>query len=366
MLNSLQVCTDKAVCGQTYSELAFQTAMRSGMWPRRPEPELVEGWITQALELSAPDSISRAKALIAHCVWKRKNTRDVAREASDLAERLADPDVRLYAWAARTAAAFADGDFEEAARWAQRRLDDLAQISDPDHVADVYEFAIPCYCAVGRLQEVRRLAAEHEQVVEPLSDHHRVHGVAVTLEVEEILGGWERILEHAGRVETLVEANLATPCIRNARSLLLTALAAAYTGDEDAARRYEDRAEAVTLEGYDFILAAPRTRLALLRGEVDDIDALIPPPDLSRGQSWFALQSAAARLDALAASRNATKLEGEAPPLLRSHGYLEPFALRALGIVREDEALLEQARAAFETLGLAWHADETGKLIAQA
>ena len=52
MQTSLKVCADQTTCGDTYSLLAFHTSTRSGMWMRRPEPELVEGWIEQALELS--------------------------------------------------------------------------------------------------------------------------------------------------------------------------------------------------------------------------------------------------------------------------------------------------------------------------
>jgi len=40
-------------------------------------------------------------------------------------------------------------------------------------------------------------------------------------------------------------------------------------------------------------------------------------------------------------------VEAEAPPLLKPRTYLEPFGLRALGIVREDEALVEQAQSRF-------------------
>ena len=56
-------------------------------------------------------------------------------------------------------------------------------------------------------------------------------------------------------------------------------------------------------------------------------------------------------------------MEAEAPPLLRSGTHLEPFALRALGIVREDEELVEQATARFEAMGLGWHAAETRRLV---
>jgi hypothetical protein len=45
---------------------------------------------------------------------------------------------------------------------------------------------------------------------------------------------------------------------------------------------------------------------------------------------------------------------------------VEPFALRALGSVREDEALLKEAADRFEAIGLDWHAAETRKLVNRA
>ena len=45
--------------------------------------------------------------------------------------------------------------------------------------------------------------------------------------------------------------------------------------------------------------------------------------------------------------------------LLRPGIYLEPFALRALAVVRGDDALREQAVSRFDALGLDWHADQT-------
>jgi class 3 adenylate cyclase len=363
MQNSLKVCSNKATCADTYSELAFQTAIRSSMWAKRPDRELVGGWIEQALDLSAAESVSRAKALIALSFWER-NTPEAAREAVELAERSGDIELRSYAWGARGAVAFGEGDFESALSWSKRRLNVLGEISDPDHVADIYEIAIPSCCANARFREARRLAAEHDAVVEPLSDHHRVHGIAVLLEVEEAAGGWDRILELADRTEAAVEANLATPCIRNARSLLVTALAAAHAGDDEMARLYERRAEEVATEGYDFALAAPRTRLALLRGQIDRVDRL-ESVDLARGQTWYALPAAAARLDALAALKERSLVERDAPTLLRAGTYLEPFALRALGAVREDEVLVKQAVDRFDAMGLEWHAEQSRKLLAE-
>jgi class 3 adenylate cyclase/tetratricopeptide (TPR) repeat protein len=367
MERSLSVCSSPAICAETYGELAFQSSLRGGMWRKRPEADVVDGWIDRALESSGPDSATRVKALIARCIWLRKGMAEVAHEAMEIAERLGDRDLQVYAWGGRSMAAFSEGDFETALSWAQRRLDALDEISDPDHVADIYELAISAYCAAGGLDEARGLAIAHEAVVEPLTDHHRVHGVAVRLEVDETRGDWEHALELAAETEARVEANLATPCVRNARSLLVLALAAAYLGDETTARRYERRAAELTPEGYDYMLAGPRTRLVLLRGELGDVDALVWPADLAAGQTWFVLQSVAARLDALAAAREREKLEHEAVPLLQlEHSYLTPFALRALGVVRGDQTLLERAHAVFESLGLAWHAEETKRLEAQS
>jgi hypothetical protein len=87
----------------------------------------------------------------------------------------------------------------------------LDEISDPDHVADVYEIAIPSCCANARFSEARRLAAEHDAIVAPLSAHHRVHGIAVLLEVEEICAGWNRILELAERTRAAVGATWQRP-----------------------------------------------------------------------------------------------------------------------------------------------------------
>jgi class 3 adenylate cyclase len=362
MQNSLRVCSNKATCANTYSELAFQTAIRSSMWAKRPDPELVAGWIEQALELSEQESDFRAKALIARSFWER-NTPAAAREASELAERSGDIELRSYAWGARSAVAFDERDFESALDWSLRRLDVKHTISDPDHVAEIYELAIPSCCANARFSEARRLAEEHDAIVEPLSDHHRLHGLAVLLEVEEVCGGWNRILELAERTEATVEANLTTPCVRNARALLLTALAAAYAGDDETALRYEQRADEVATEGYDFVLAAPKTWLALQRGEMKEVDPL-DQADLARVRPEYALPAVAARLDALAALRERSTVERDALPLLQRGIYLEPFALRALGAVREDELLIEQAADRFDAMGLNWHAEQTRKLVA--
>ena len=71
--------------------------------------------------------------------------------------------------------------------------------------------------------------------------------------------------------------------------------------------------------------------------------------------------NAACRLDGLAALRARERIEDEAPPLVVPGAYIEPFALRALGIV-SDADLIEQAQTRFGELGLDWHAAQTTAL----
>jgi hypothetical protein len=134
-------------------------------------------------------------------------------------------------------------------------------------------------------------------------------------------------------------------------------------GDSQAAASFEEHAEEVATEGYDFILAAPRARLALVRGQPDFAATLVPRFDDHHIKTWFALPTATARLDALAAARNRDAVENEAPQFLTPGVYLEPFALRALGTVREDEDLITRAISGFEAMDLDWYADQTRALL---
>jgi hypothetical protein len=361
MENSLAVCTDREICANTYADLALQTAIRSGMWRTRPAHELVQSWIDHALKLASPEGPARTKALVADSLWDRKAGREGAAEATALAERLGDVELLEYAFGARGWVAFGEDEYDEALNWAQRSLELVDEIRDPDHVADIYEFAIPSFCGTGNFDDARRLVARHNQAVEALTAHHRLHGVSVLLELEELVGGWDRILALGERTASRVEENLDTPCIRNARSLLVTALAAAEQGDEGASSELEARAAEVALEGYDFVLSAPRARLALWRGEVDAALALVPPDQALR--VGFALQNTTARLDALMAARDRQTIEHEAPRYVRAGTYVAPFALRALGVVREDAELIRQAVERFREMGLEWHAGQTQALL---
>jgi hypothetical protein len=71
----------------------------------------------------------------------------------------------------------------------------------------------------------------------------------------------------------------------------------------------------------------------------------------------------ATHLDGLAAIGDGARVEAEAPRLLEPNTYLEPFALRALGVAREDARLIERAVVRFEAFGLDWHAARTSALL---
>ena len=68
------------------------------------------------------------------------------------------------------------------------------------------------------------------------------------------------------------------------------------------------------------------------------------------------LYGGAIRLDALVALGRKEEADTEATRLAQPGTYLEPFALRTLGLVRGDPALVEQAIERFETMGLDWRA----------
>ena len=82
-----------------------------------------------------------------------------------------------------------------------------------------------------------------------------------------------------------------------------------------------------------------------------------------RRTNWFYLSSMAAHMDGLAALGQRARVESEARRLLQPGAYLEPFALRALGLVREDASLVERAADRFESSGLYWHAARTRELL---
>jgi hypothetical protein len=359
MLNALELSTGPDVVAELSSELPFWDAFR---WGHAEDRTLIEGWIERALDVAGPSSPARARALVARSYCVPEQSEPAAREACAIAETAPDIDLRSYAYHALADSMLAQGRYDEALEWAGRRLELLDRISDPDHVADIYWSAIPGYLGRGRFEEARALAERHDEVTGRLSPHHRLHGVAFRLEVEELAANWEGIKELTPRAERAVEAS--TPCVQRPRSLVVCALAAACLGEDEEARRLEESAGALGAEEYGRVVDA-RIRLALVRDDLERVERLLaeseaPEKTLIRTTK---LSPVAARLDALAALRRSDAVEREAPAKLQPGTYLEPFALRALGLVREDAALVERAALRFEAMALPWHAGQTRRIV---
>ena len=345
-----------------YSLLAFQTSIRSAMWSVRPDPDVTRSWADAALSRAEHVPAVRIRSLLTYANLERVGSLADALEASELAEELGDPELRSYALSARGYEAFAAYRFDDAEALNARRFELMPEITDPDHLTEAYESAIPTIATVGRLDEARRLASKHQVLSSRLSPHHRLHGIALQYEIEEAAGRWEQLVAGVGVVREAVEANLATPCIRNARSLLLCAVAHLALGHEDAARDLEAQGNLIEGTGFEPTLAPPRIRLALLRGDAAEVRHLLEL-DVLRHARVFGPGTHVALLDGLAALRDAARIEELAPPLARQGLLLEPFALRALGIGRGDDSLIGQAQERFRALGLEWHAAQTDALV---
>jgi class 3 adenylate cyclase/tetratricopeptide (TPR) repeat protein len=363
MERSLDGPLDTHERADAYSRLAFETSIRSGMWSIRPGKERIEGWVLRALELAEHGSIEETRALLARANAEPAEAPDELLEfVTSAAERSGDPDLLSFTFGARSHTAFEHLKFEEAATWIERRLALIPEIDDPDGLCEVYESAVPVVAAFGRFDEARRLASEHWEIARRLSPHHRVHAASLRLEIEETLGDWSTLAAETDLVMDLVAQNLATPCVRNARDLLLGALAHVCVGDEARARELELEAAALAGEGHERELATPRLRTALVRGDAEATRTLVRLP-LMRTFVWGSTVFATL-LDALTALREFAWVEREAPLLRKPGTVIEPFALRALGVVRGDDELLAQADERFASLGLDWHRAQTERLLA--
>ncbi len=151
----------------------------------------------------------------------------------------------------------------------------------------------------------------------------------------------------------------------NARTLLSCAVACAELGLDAESHRLEGDAAAHGFEGFGFWLHPPPAHMALLRGDLERVEVLLD----ESGETWNqtsdgSLYGVATRLDALVALGRKKEAEADATRLAQPGTYLEPFALRTLGLVRGDPTLIAQAIERFEAMGLGWHASKTRGLAA--
>jgi class 3 adenylate cyclase len=359
---ALELGPPRAVAAEIYAQLAHYGRGRTYMWKEPPPPEVGERWLASALELAGPRTEARAEALIARVLSTPEAGSEAAAEALSLAEELGNPDLLLYAYEAKALGASVAGRFEEASGWADRALELAPTVSDPGMRMHQYWHAGFVYLRGGRLAEVRAVADECERLAARLTPHDVVHAVGLQSVLQSCAGRWQELSELAGHAETAAEANEETPCQFNWRSLLVCALGLARLGEEREARRLEERARAAAVVAGPPEREPALLRLALLRGDLEEAERILEL--LPAGGDPWGVEAATARLDALVALRDSERIEEEAVSLLEEPSYAQPFALRALGLVREDENLIREALGAFTALGLEWHAAETRRLLA--
>ncbi len=344
---------------ELYAELALQGVRRRGMWIERHDPEIVAEWVERAVELSPEGSPTHPTALAALALQTKDEAAACALQA--IAERIGDHELRSHALAALADVAWRSGDLDQAHALVDERLELLAEVSAPDDRHFALMQSVEVNLAQGRLAEAARASSQLMEMVEGLTAHHRLHGIATRVRVETLSGRWDAVRPLTSPAERAVEANATTPCTGNAGALYCCAIASAHLGDSAEASRLKEHADAIAIEGeaeMDTLLLW----LALVQHDLGELRRLVDASSPVAFAPWD-FDRAAALLDAHVALGDDTRIERDAPTMLRRRTYPEPFALRALGVARSDPQLLRQAAAGFEAMDLTWHAAETEKLL---
>jgi class 3 adenylate cyclase len=345
---------------EVYADLALQSVERAGMWVQQPDWTVVDGWIQQALDLAAEGSLARATALAARAI--NVDDAPAARAALAIAEQLGDSGLRCRMLHTLAYVEVLAKDFDRARAQLDEMMALLPGLPDPDLCSTALMGAFFGYLRAGDIGAARAASAQAVDVAAGLTPHHRVHATAWQLILASATGRWNEVGARAAEAEQVVDANraAATPCVLDVSILLNCAAGRARAGDEDEARRLEDKANGLGMEGgrwYQGWFEPPRIHLALARHQTSQL-AELAPPELD----WD-FEPASAFLDALAALGDRERIEAEAPNWLQAGSFAEPFALRALGIARGDQALLRQALGRFEAMELSWHAEQTRRLL---
>lgn len=355
MQASLDATSDKSRAAEVYADLGFQTSLRAGMWKRKPDPQLVAGWTDRALDLADRASPARAKSLLARVNEHPAGSEQAAQEALDIADAVDDVELRSFAFEALSSIAMTGGDYDAASDWAQRRVDLVPELSDPDHISLIYGFTADSFIGAGRFDDARRNAVAYDAVARRLSPHHRLHAAHVLVEVDALAGRWEAVRALMPRAESAVTANADTPCVLEDVVLLWCALSNVYLGANDEAKRLERVVAGLGREGYGYRFPID-VEIAVARDDRTALERILSdwaPAGLSD------LRGLVARLDALVKLERRADIEADAPKLRIPGSYLEPFALRSLGWARVDTQMIKSAIDRFVGMGMPWHAEQT-------
>ena len=345
---------------EVYADLALQCSLRAGMWVQQPDWTQVDGWIQRALELAEEGSLTQGHALAA--LSMQTDDESAARSALAIAERLGDHELRCTMLHNIAFMALIARDYDQACTLIDEVMALLPVRPNPDLCSTALMSAVFIYMRSGRLATAVRASVLAVEAAAAATPHHRVHAAGWQLILACATGRWDEVQARAAEAEQVVDANLAaaTPCCLDVSVLLNCATGRAQAGDEDEARRLEAKAYGLGMEGgrwYQGWFEPPKIRLALARHQTSELTSLIPA---DFDWEWEPVPT---YLDALVALGDRGRIEAEAPNWLQPGALAEPFALRALGIARDDSALLRQALQRFEAMDLSWHAEQTRQLL---
>jgi class 3 adenylate cyclase/tetratricopeptide (TPR) repeat protein len=361
MEDALALDPDSATAAEIYAELAYYGIGRPYIWRQQPPREVAESWLERALELSDPGTKARGFAMLTVALSDPEKRAEASEETLAIGKALGDPRLAASAFEAKAMAATEARKYDEACDHADRALEASVALTDPGYRGFFHWNAGFIYLRAGRIGEVRRFVDTNDQIARSLSPHEEVHAIALRALLESVLGRWDVLAELAQEADAAAVANADFACQFNWRTLLVCALGPQYLGDEVEARRLEATAHAGAIVFGPAEREPALLRLALLRGDLADAERILAA--LPAAGDVFGVDGAAARLDALAALGERERLETEAAPFVERRSYTHPFALRALGLSRDDAELVERAASEFELMGLDWRATETRALV---
>ncbi|MDQ2933996.1 MAG: AAA family ATPase [Chloroflexota bacterium] len=362
---ALELRPERRVAARIFAMLSHYGLGRPYMWKEPPPREVAEHWLARALELSEPGSEARGFARLAEALSDPLHRVEAAEEAHAIGTALGIPRLVVSSMEARTFAATEADRYLEACEWADRALEAAPTLADPGYISHHYWNAGFVYLRAGRFRNAQRFAEEFDRLESSIAHndpHGEVHAVALHALLASVMCRWKNLAELAGRAEVAASANEDFPCQFNWRVLLVCALGLAHLGEDREARRLEAIALRTAVVAGPAEREPSLLRLAILRGDGDRARQILENLPPTHGP--WAVDTAAARFDALALLGEREGVEEEAAPYLDERSYTQPFALRALGLVHGDASLLHTAATRFEAMGLAWRADETRSLAA--
>jgi hypothetical protein len=240
-----------------------------------------------------------------------------------------------------------------------QQLELLPRVRDPDVRAEAVLTGEQTYRDYGDIADAEELLPEVDAASDGLTPHHRIHGVGARVQHETACGNWDALRRLTPHTVEAVAANRDTPCVLNVSSLLHCALAHELLGDPDTAQRLEAEAAAIDLQGYDHFTVPPRMALALARKDNDDVARELDALDWNAFDQHMPWIFRPTIFDALVELGRTDMIESVTPRWLEHRTYLQPFAQRALGLIRGDVGLVAQALERFREMGVAWHEQQT-------